>query len=74
MKNTAMILLGVTSLILIAIVVLVSVEFSFSLIFYLTCIGQILLLVTVYKILTDDYSTDKTFDDFYEDYPIDREK
>jgi hypothetical protein len=24
----------------------------------------------VYKVLTDTYSTTKTFDDFYEDHPI----
>jgi hypothetical protein len=32
------------------------------------CIGQILLIITVYKVLTDDYTTTKTFEDFYEDY------
>jgi len=25
---------------------------------------------TVYKVLTDKYTTDKTFDDWYEDHPM----
>ena len=42
---------------------------NFPVIFYLTLIGQILLIYTVYKVLTDSYKTRKTFDDWYEDYP-----
>lgn len=42
---------------------------SFKWIFTGTLIGQLLLLIMVYKILTDDYETDKTFEDFYEDRP-----
>ncbi|ALM21728.1 membrane protein [Nonlabens sp. MIC269] len=41
----------------------------FKWIFTGTLIGQLLLLTMVYKILTDDYETDKTFEDFYEDRP-----
>ncbi len=47
-------------------------NFPFSLIFFTTLAGQILLLITVYKVLTDDYVTDKTFDDWYEDHPINK--
>jgi len=32
------------------------------------CVGQLLLIFTVYKVLVDDYTTNKTFGDFYEDY------
>ncbi|ARN71541.1 hypothetical protein BST91_07755 [Nonlabens tegetincola] len=42
---------------------------SFKWIFTGTLIGQLLLLIMVYKILTDDYETDKTFEDFYDDRP-----
>jgi uncharacterized membrane protein YqjE len=42
---------------------------SFSLVFFLVVLGQALLIFTVYKVLKDDYTTDKTFDDFYEDRP-----
>ena len=42
----------------------------FNWIFYLTCIGQVIVGVMVYKVLTDNYTTDKTFKHFYEDRPI----
>jgi hypothetical protein len=41
----------------------------FGLVFFLVVFGQGLLIFTVYKVLTDDYTTDKTFEDFYEDRP-----
>jgi TRAP-type C4-dicarboxylate transport system permease small subunit len=44
--------------------------FAFSWVFYVTVLGQGLVVFMVYKVLTDNYRTDKTFDDFYEDYPI----
>jgi hypothetical protein len=47
-----------------------AMDFPFNWVFYLTVLGQIFLVVMVYKVLTDDYSTDKTFDHFYEDRPI----
>jgi hypothetical protein len=37
---------------------------------YLTFIGQVFLLIMIYKVLKDNYPTTKTFDDFYEDHPI----
>lgn len=70
MKLSAMVLLALTSLILFTIVLFVMLDVNFSWVFYLTVGGQTLLVVTVYKVLTDDYQTDKTFDDFYEDRPI----
>ncbi|MGB8703703.1 MAG: hypothetical protein WCD31_01605 [Gillisia sp.] len=73
MKLTGVHFLVVTTAVLVILAILAQLGFSFSLVFYLTCFGQLLLLISVYKILTDDYSTDKTFDDFYEDHPIDRE-
>ncbi|WP_262510974.1 hypothetical protein [Tenacibaculum gallaicum] len=41
--------------------------------FILTVIGQLLVVLMVYKVLRENYTTDKTFEDFYEDYPIGRE-
>lgn len=67
MKNIAMTLLVVTTLVLILVSVLASLNFSFELVFFLTVVGQAFLIFTVYKVLTDDYTTDKTFDDWYED-------
>jgi len=72
MKLNGIFYLTITTIILVALAVMVHFEFSFSLIFYLTVAGQILLVFTVYKVLTDDYNTNKTFDDWYEDHPIDK--
>ena len=44
--------------------------FPFNWVFYLTVIGQILVVIMVYKVLTDNYTTTKTFEYFYEDCPI----
>lgn len=69
MKNTAMRLVLATTLLLVVITVLAHLNFPFSLIFFLTLFGQVLLIYTVYKVLTDKYTTDKTFEDWYEDHP-----
>jgi hypothetical protein len=69
MKISAMTLLGITTLLLVTVVIFAAMDFPFSWVFYATCAGQILLVYTVYKVLTDDYHTDKTFSDFYEDRP-----
>ncbi len=69
MKISAMTLLGVTTLLLVTVVIFAAMNFPFSWVFYATCAGQVLLVYTVYRVLTDDYDTDKTFRDFYEDRP-----
>lgn len=70
MRLSAMAFLAITTLILFTLVLFSSLNFPFSWVFLLTTIGQILLVVTVYKVLRDNYTTDKTFEDFYEDHPI----
>jgi TRAP-type C4-dicarboxylate transport system permease small subunit len=50
-----------------------AMDFSFSWVFFATLFGQGLLVYSVYKVLVDNYKTDKTFDDWYEDKPIERE-
>ena len=70
MKISRMFLLALTTLILITATIFASLNIAFSWIFLLTVLGQVLFLFTVYKILRDDYSTDKTFADFYEDKPL----
>lgn len=45
----------------------------FGLVFYLTVLGQVLVVLMVYKVLTDNYTTNKTFEHFYEDKPIEVE-
>lgn len=70
MKNIAFILLGITTAILVAVTVLSALNFPFPLVFYLTCLGQVFLIFTVYKVLTDKYTTKKKFKDWYEDHPM----
>lgn len=69
MKSTGIILLLISSFILVLLVVMSSYNVAFPAVFYLTCIGQFIFLISVYKILTDKYTTDKTFNDWYEDAP-----
>ncbi|NAY90766.1 hypothetical protein GTQ34_02445 [Muricauda sp. JGD-17] len=72
MKITAMNWLVLTTLVLVTVTIFASMNLAFNWIFYLTVFGQVILIVTVYKVLKDDYTTDKTFEDFYEDHPISR--
>ena len=68
MKITGIGLLIFTTFILVLLTIFIAMDFPFGFLFYLMCFGQLLLLISVYKILTDKYTTEKTFDDFYEDY------
>jgi len=70
MKNTAIRLVLATSLLLVVLTIMAALNFLFSLIFFLTLFGQGFLIYTVHKVLTDKYTTDKTFDDWYEDHPM----
>lgn len=65
-----MAIVAFTTMVLIVLTIMVSMNFSFNWVFYLTIIGQALVVFMVYKVLTDDYRTDKTFEDFYEDHPM----
>ncbi len=73
MKFSAMNWLALTTLVLVTVTIFASMNLAFNWIFYLTVLGQVILVITVYKVLTDDYETDKTFEDFYEDQPISRD-
>ena len=73
MKLTGIFYLIVTTVILIALAVMSYYNLSYSVVFYVTVGGQLIFIFTVYKILTDDYNTTKTFDDWYEDHPIEKE-
>jgi len=70
MKNTAIKLVLSISLLLVVLTIMADLNFPFSFMFFLTLFGQVLLIYTVYKVLTDKYTTDKTFDDWYEDHPM----
>ncbi len=66
-----MLFVALTTIVLLMVTLFSAMDFPFGLIFYLTVIGQIMVIIMVYKVLTDNYSTNKTFEDFYEDRPID---
>jgi len=73
MKLSAMFLVVFTTLVLIAVTIMSAMNLPFNWVFYLTVFGQGCVLLMVYKVLTDDYQTDKTFEDWYEDMPIESE-
>ena len=70
MKFSATFYVVITTILLIAVVVMVHYNLPFALIFFTAVAGQAWWLITVYNILTDDYATEKTFDNWYEDKPL----
>jgi TRAP-type C4-dicarboxylate transport system permease small subunit len=74
MKNTAMFWVGSTTLVLVTVTIMVAMNFPFNWVFYLSLIGQVMIVFMGYRVLTDNYKTEKTFADFYEDHPIGREE
>lgn len=69
MKNLGLPLLAITTFILLTVTIFAAMDFAFSWIFYLTILGQIFLVITVYRVLKDHHHTKKTFTDGYEDVP-----
>lgn len=59
-----------TTLLLVTVTIMAAMNFPFNWVFYLTLLGQVSVVFMVYNVLTDNYKTDKTFEDFYEDHPI----
>ena len=74
MKIPAMFYVGLTTFILVMLTIMVSMNMAFTWVFYTMCLGQGLVIVMVYKVLRDKYTTDKTFENFYEDRPINYRK
>lgn len=70
MRNSAMFWVVNTTIILVIVTIMAAMNFPFNWVFYVTVLGQSMVVYMVYKVLTDDYKTDKTFKDFYEDHPI----
>ena len=70
MKISVMFYVALTTIMLLTVTIMVSMDMPFNWIFYLTCLGQIMVAVMVYKVLTDNFTTEKTFSDFYEGHPI----
>lgn len=74
MKIPVMFYVAITTLLLVTLTIMVSMGMPFNWVFYVTCLGEVLVVVMVYKVLRDTYTTDKTFEDFYEDHPIGKQK
>ena len=74
MKVPVMFYVAVTTLLLVTLTIMAAMNLPFNLIFWLMCAGQLLVVLMVYKVLRDNYTTDKTFEDFYEDHPIGKRK
>ena len=69
MKISAFHWVAICTSLLITVTVFVMMDLSFSWVFYTTVLGQVLVVGMVYAVLRDNYTTTKTFDDFYEDRP-----
>ena len=73
MKISVMSLVAFTTLVLVTLVIMASMNFPFNWVFYVTIFGQGLVVFLVYHVLTEDYDTEKTFEHFYEDFPMDQD-
>ena len=69
MKTFAIKLVWVTTLYLVVFTVLTQLNTPIAFLFGMLVVGQCLVLFMVYKVLTDSYTTNKTFKDWYEDKP-----
>ncbi|MGC6432079.1 MAG: hypothetical protein ACON5F_13620 [Jejuia sp.] len=74
MKIPMMFYVALTTCLLVLLTIMVSMDMAFTWVFYTMCLGQVMVGVMVYKVLRDTYTTDKTFDNFYEDKPINYRK
>jgi ABC-type bacteriocin/lantibiotic exporter with double-glycine peptidase domain len=70
MKSSPFPYVIITTLLLITVTIMATLNFSFTWVFYLTVIGQIAVVLMVYKTLKEKYTTNKTFEHYYQDHPI----
>lgn len=73
MKNIITILVTLCTAIVFVNAVLAQTGLFQKVFMVLIIAGPILFMYTVYRILKDNYTTDKTFDDWYEDAPRKRD-
>lgn len=66
MKSPGILFLVLTTVVLLMVTIFSALNFPFSLVFYLVCFGQVLLIFTVYKVLKEHYTPTSTFKEFYE--------
>lgn len=70
MKLQANFYLALTTGVLLLVVLIATLQVAYAWVFYATVVGQSLLLVTVFKVLKAPCTSQKTFDEFYEDYNV----
>ena len=57
MKIPAMFYVALTTFLLVTLTIMVAMDLPFNWVFYVTCLGQFLVVVMVYKVLKDKYTT-----------------
>lgn len=70
MKNFAMKLLGFTTAYVFVFATLNQTNVNIRILLMMHSIGFILIPLMSYTVLTDNYTTNKTFKDWYEDHPM----
>lgn len=73
MRLSVFFCIAVTTILMAAVAVMVFYNVRFDLILYTVLAGQAWWIFTVFRVLADKYTTNKTFDDWYEDHPIGKE-
>ena len=68
MRTSAMFWVAATTLMLLLETVTASLAFPFHWIFFIALAGQVMVVYMVYRVLTEPYTTNKTFQDYYQDY------
>ena len=74
MKNRAMLWVIASTLMLLIVTIMSAMNFPFNWVFCVRVIGHVMAVFMLYRVLKDNYKTEKTFADFYEDHPIGREE
>lgn len=62
-----------TTVFLVCYVILFQFYENYALLMSLFIVGNVLIMLTVYKTLRENYSTQKVFNDWYEDNPKEKE-
>ena len=69
MKIPVMFYVVLTTFLLVMLTIMAAMNMPFNWVFYTMCLGQLFVLVMVFKVLKENYTTDKTFENFYQDKP-----
>ena len=64
---------ALTTFMLLTVTIFSSMDLPFDWVFYFTVLGQVSLVIMVYRVLTDNYSTDLEFRDGYQDRPLEEQ-